>query len=80
MKHRHLAREDPLLALVNSVSATLTRLVFQGTLLLEVRGLYDYRSQGSDELDVSEGTRIELTSGPSGGQNYADGWWEGQLQ
>ncbi|KAI0270983.1 hypothetical protein BGY98DRAFT_1100477 [Russula aff. rugulosa BPL654] len=42
-----------------------------------VRGVYDYRSQGSDELDVSEGTRIELTSGPSGGQNYADGWWEG---
>ncbi|KAF8488671.1 hypothetical protein F5888DRAFT_1796322 [Russula emetica] len=42
-----------------------------------VCGLYDYRSQGPDELDVSEGTRIELTSGPSGGQNYADGWWEG---
>lgn len=42
-----------------------------------VRGLFDYRSQGPDELDVSEGTRIELTSGPSGGQNYADGWWEG---
>jgi len=42
-----------------------------------VRGLYDYRSQGPDELDVSEGARIELTSGPSGGQNYAEGWWEG---
>jgi hypothetical protein len=48
--------------------------------LSEVRGLYDYHSQGSDELDVSEGARIELTSGPSGGQNYAEGWWEGQLQ
>lgn len=46
----------------------------------EVRGLYDYQSQGSDELDVSEGARIELTSGPSGGRNYAEGWWEGELQ
>ncbi len=53
---------------------------FPGFLLSEVRGVYDYRSQGSDELDVSEGTRIELTNGPSGGQNYGDGWWEGQLQ
>lgn len=42
-----------------------------------VRGLYDYHSKGQDELDVSEGARIELTSGPSGGRNYADGWWEG---
>jgi hypothetical protein len=42
--------------------------------------VYDYQSQGPDELDVSEGNRIELTSGPSGGQNYGDGWWEGQLQ
>jgi len=41
------------------------------------RGLYDYHSQGTDELDVSEGARIELTSGPSGGRNYAYGWWEG---
>ena len=46
----------------------------------EVRGLYDYHSQGPDELDVSEGARIELTSGPSGGRNYADGWWEGEQQ
>jgi hypothetical protein len=46
----------------------------------EVRGLYNYQSQGSDELDVSEGARIELTSGPSGGRNYAEGWWEGQFQ
>jgi hypothetical protein len=44
----------------------------------EARGLYDYHSQGADELDVSEGARIELTSGPSGGRNYADGWWEGE--
>ncbi|KAI0301167.1 hypothetical protein B0F90DRAFT_1817183 [Multifurca ochricompacta] len=42
-----------------------------------VRGLYDYQSQGPDELEVSESARIELTSGPSGGRNYADGWWEG---
>ncbi|KAF8262551.1 hypothetical protein EI94DRAFT_1808606 [Lactarius quietus] len=42
-----------------------------------VRGLYDYASQGPDELEVSEGARIELTGGPSGGRNYADGWWEG---
>lgn len=42
-----------------------------------VCGLYDYQSQGPDELDVSEGARIELTSGASGGRNYADGWWEG---
>ncbi|KAF8490779.1 hypothetical protein F5888DRAFT_1795913 [Russula emetica] len=59
------------------IDATPPQLVSQGSLLLEVCGLYDYRSQGPDELDVSEGTRIELTSGPSGGQNYADGWWEG---
>jgi len=49
-------------------------------ILLKVRGLYDYHSQGPEELDVSEGVRIELTSGPSGGRNYAEGWWEGQLQ
>ncbi|KAI0081551.1 hypothetical protein K474DRAFT_1681918 [Panus rudis PR-1116 ss-1] len=42
-----------------------------------VRGLYDYRAQGSDELSIKEGELIELTGGPSGGQNYADGWWEG---
>ncbi|KAI0269925.1 hypothetical protein BC834DRAFT_863984 [Gloeopeniophorella convolvens] len=42
-----------------------------------VRGVYVYQSQGRDELDVSEGARIELTSGPTGGRNYADGWWEG---
>jgi hypothetical protein len=53
---------------------------FPGFLLSEVRGLYEYQSQGADELAVSEGARIELTSGPSGGKNYADGWWEGQQQ
>ncbi|KZP33431.1 hypothetical protein FIBSPDRAFT_810692 [Athelia psychrophila] len=42
-----------------------------------VRGVYAYQAQGSDELAVSEGEMIELTDGPTGGQNYADGWWEG---
>lgn len=42
-----------------------------------VRGVYDYQAQGSDELGIKEGERIQLSSGPNGGQNYADGWWEG---
>ena len=68
------------MALVSSVSDHTASVGFQAFLLSEVRGLYDYNSQGPDELDVLEGARIELTSGPLGGQNYADGWWEGQLQ
>lgn len=43
-----------------------------------VRAIYDYRAQGSDEIDVQEGELVELTGGQSGGQNYADGWWEGR--
>ncbi|TDL17213.1 hypothetical protein BD410DRAFT_776337 [Rickenella mellea] len=42
-----------------------------------VRGVYEYSAQGPDELDVREGELIELSSGPSGGKDYADGWWEG---
>ncbi|THV03882.1 hypothetical protein K435DRAFT_827005 [Dendrothele bispora CBS 962.96] len=42
-----------------------------------VRALYHYESRGSDELDLKEGELIELSSGPSGGQNYGEGWWEG---
>lgn len=42
-----------------------------------VRGVYDYTPQGPDELAVKEGQLIELSAGPSGGQHYADGWWEG---
>ncbi|EIW59085.1 uncharacterized protein TRAVEDRAFT_122627 [Trametes versicolor FP-101664 SS1] len=42
-----------------------------------VRGIYPYKAQGPDELDVEEGAMIRLTGGPTGGRNYADGWWEG---
>ncbi|KAG1743309.1 uncharacterized protein EDB91DRAFT_1328561 [Suillus paluster] len=42
-----------------------------------VRALYDYRAQESEELTIHEGDFVELSSGASGGQNYAEGWWEG---
>ncbi|KAI0669220.1 hypothetical protein C8Q78DRAFT_1042286 [Trametes maxima] len=42
-----------------------------------VRGIYAYKAQGPDEIDVEEGEVIRLTDGPTGGRNYADGWWEG---
>ncbi|KAI0061488.1 hypothetical protein BV25DRAFT_1805486 [Artomyces pyxidatus] len=42
-----------------------------------VRALFEYKSQGPDELDVTDGETIELTNGAAGGQNYAEGWWEG---
>ncbi|KAI0769881.1 hypothetical protein C8Q74DRAFT_1271721 [Fomes fomentarius] len=42
-----------------------------------VRGVYAYKAQGPDEIDVEEGKLIQLTDGPTGGRNYADGWWEG---
>ncbi|KAI0712543.1 hypothetical protein C8Q76DRAFT_735094 [Earliella scabrosa] len=42
-----------------------------------VRGIYAYKAQGPDEIDVEEGKLIQLTDGPSGGRSYADGWWEG---
>ncbi|KZT27410.1 hypothetical protein NEOLEDRAFT_1240354 [Neolentinus lepideus HHB14362 ss-1] len=41
------------------------------------KGVYDYEAQGADEISVHAGGLIELTAGPSGGQNYAEGWWEG---
>lgn len=41
-----------------------------------VHVLYSYESNGPDELSITEGERIQLTTGPEGGQNYADGWWE----
>lgn len=42
-----------------------------------VRALYDYRAQEPEELTINEGDFVELSSGTNGGQNYADGWWEG---
>ena len=45
--------------------------------VVPVRGVYAYKAQGPDELDVEEGKLIQLTDGPNGGKNYADGWWEG---
>ncbi|KAF8558331.1 hypothetical protein OG21DRAFT_1475027 [Imleria badia] len=42
-----------------------------------VRVIYDYEAQGPDELSIKEGETLELSSGPYGGQNRADGWWEG---
>jgi hypothetical protein len=40
--------------------------------------MYDYAAQGPDEMSVTTGQVIELSAGPSGGQNYASGWWEGE--
>ncbi|KAI9462227.1 hypothetical protein HD554DRAFT_2206560 [Boletus coccyginus] len=42
-----------------------------------VRVIYDYEAQGPDELSIKEGEVLKLSSGPYGGQNRADGWWEG---
>ncbi|PAV17054.1 Bzz1-Myo3 5p-Bee1p-Vrp1p actin assembly complex component [Pyrrhoderma noxium] len=42
-----------------------------------VRAIYDYKAGGSDELNLEQGGTYELSAGPQGGQNYADGWWEG---
>jgi hypothetical protein len=42
-----------------------------------VRGLYTYQASGADELDVEEGDIFELSAGPNGGRDYAEGWWEG---
>ncbi|KAJ8593663.1 hypothetical protein M405DRAFT_579416 [Rhizopogon salebrosus TDB-379] len=50
---------------------------FQQASGMYVRALYDYPAQGPDELTINEGDFVELSSGENGGQNYADGWWEG---
>ncbi|KAJ3715511.1 hypothetical protein C8R42DRAFT_681074 [Lentinula raphanica] len=42
-----------------------------------VKAIYAYEAQGSDELGLKDGELIELSSGPSGGQYYGEGWWEG---
>lgn len=44
-----------------------------------VRGLYAYQARGPDEINIEEGGMYELSSGPEGGQYYADGWWEGPV-
>ena len=43
-----------------------------------MRALYPYSAQGLDELDLQPGDMLELSAGPSGGQNYGGGWWEGE--
>lgn len=79
-RQQQVQRRHTLLALVGMVSGSIPPIGLQAFILSEVRGIYDYHSQGPDELEVSEGARIQLTSGPSGGRNYAEGWWEGQPQ
>jgi len=39
-----------------------------------VKGLYEYASQGADEISVKIGGLIELAPD---GMNYGNGWWEG---
>jgi len=51
--------------------------VWAHSVMLLVRTIYPYDAQGDDELSLKEGELIELTSGPTGGQHYGDGWWEG---
>lgn len=43
-----------------------------------VKALYAYEARGADELSLKEDELIELSSGPSGGQSYGQGWWEGE--
>lgn len=40
-----------------------------------MRAIYPYQSQGRDELGLQEGEILELSVG---GQNYGNGWWEGE--
>lgn len=42
--------------------------------------LYDYQAQGPHELTIVEGEVLELSSGPCGGQNYSEAWWEGEQE
>ncbi|KAH7870924.1 uncharacterized protein C8R40DRAFT_1240138 [Lentinula edodes] len=44
-----------------------------------VKAIYAYEARGSDELGLKDGELIELSSGPSGGQYYGEGWWEGEF-
>lgn len=43
-----------------------------------VRAIYQYVARGSDEISLADGEMIELSSGPTGGRHYGDGWWEGK--
>ncbi|KAJ3507047.1 hypothetical protein NLJ89_g6523 [Agrocybe chaxingu] len=43
-----------------------------------VRAIYPYSAQSADELDLAVGEVLVLSSGTTGGKNYADGWWEGE--
>ena len=47
------------------------------TCCFAVKGLYVYQANGPDEIDVTPGAMIELSSGPGAGKDYAEGWWEG---
>lgn len=40
-----------------------------------VRAIYSYEPQ---ELELHEGEVLELSGGPTGGENYGNGWWEGK--
>ncbi|KAF8968963.1 hypothetical protein BDZ97DRAFT_1797220 [Flammula alnicola] len=42
-----------------------------------VRAIYHYSAQGADELSLQPGDILELSPGPTGGERYGDGWWEG---
>ncbi|KAF8158545.1 hypothetical protein B0H34DRAFT_797918 [Crassisporium funariophilum] len=43
----------------------------------QVRAIYPYDAQSTDELSLREGETLELSAGPKGGKNYGNGWWEG---
>ncbi|PBK97599.1 hypothetical protein ARMGADRAFT_1076075 [Armillaria gallica] len=49
----------------------------QGTRVRSIWVIYQYEAGGHDEIGLREGEVIELSSGPTGGQHYGDGWWEG---
>lgn len=72
---RHL--QAPELTVSPSLSFPRKPLFLTPIMVLPVRSVYAYEAQGADELSLQEGQMVELSAGPSGGQNYADGWWEG---
>ncbi|KAF4617582.1 hypothetical protein D9613_005637 [Agrocybe pediades] len=42
-----------------------------------VRALYPYTAQGPDELSIQPDEILTLSTGPTGGENYGNGWCEG---